>query len=316
MAKRHPFVPVTYLKGFTDRSGMLHVYRKDAPDKPFRQRPEATGYERRYYAQVSDDGERDDTTLEAYFSEVESHWPKILGALRDGQREFPEAPQLIVFMALLRVRGPAYRDAAELHLADLTLGDLHRLLDAGELPAPPSELAGRLDELRVAIDPQMSLIAMAGGMKNIASLLESLSYDVLHNKTATGFLTSDNPVMYYDSRQPVLRMQPYNIIPGSSRIELILPLSKDMLLRGRSTPVRTQIGHKSVRESATIRRFNRVTARFAYRAVYAPDSLSSQIVCQNAALSPVPRFDKVALEKGSVRLGQMVFGPRSSKLKW
>jgi hypothetical protein len=36
MAKRHHYVPVTYLRNFTDASGHLLVFRKDEPERPFR----------------------------------------------------------------------------------------------------------------------------------------------------------------------------------------------------------------------------------------------------------------------------------------
>lgn len=38
MAKRHHYAPVTYLRGFTDAEGLLHVYRKDAPATPWADR--------------------------------------------------------------------------------------------------------------------------------------------------------------------------------------------------------------------------------------------------------------------------------------
>lgn len=56
MPKRHHYVPVTYLKNFCDGSGQLQVFRKDDPARPFRQRPESTGFERYYYSQFDDEG--------------------------------------------------------------------------------------------------------------------------------------------------------------------------------------------------------------------------------------------------------------------
>ncbi len=106
MPKKHHYVPVTYLRRFTDGDGLLWVYRKDDPSRPFRQRPESTGFETHYYSQVGDDGVRDDSRLEALFSEMENPWAAIVEALADRQRVFATASSIIPFLALMRVRDP------------------------------------------------------------------------------------------------------------------------------------------------------------------------------------------------------------------
>ena len=116
MPKRHHYVPVTYLKNFCDGSGQLQVFRKDDSARPFRQRPESTGFERYYYSQFDDEGTRDDDRLEAIFSEIETKWPTIVTALANREAMFEAAPHIITFLGLMRVRVPAFRDPAELHL--------------------------------------------------------------------------------------------------------------------------------------------------------------------------------------------------------
>lgn len=86
MAEKHHYVPVPDLHRFTDTAGRLLVYRKDEPSRPYRQRPEPTGFETHYYSQTHDDGVRDVSSLEAPFSEIESPWPTIIDALSDRQR--------------------------------------------------------------------------------------------------------------------------------------------------------------------------------------------------------------------------------------
>lgn len=317
MAKKHHYVPVTYLRRFTDGAGQLVVYRKDEPGRPYRQRPESTGFETHYYSQTGDDGVRDDGSLEALFGEIESTWPSIVDALSERQRMFASAPSIIPFLALMRVRGPAFRDAAELHLGNLVHLQAQVLNDAGKLGTLPEGHEDLLEKMQVAIDPHQSLIAIAGSLNTIGSLFASLSYDVLHNETAVPFLTSDNPVMYYDPKTPDQRLLPYTIRPPHGHVELLLPVSPSMVLRGRSHPHRKEIAHKNVRELRAITRINRLTSRFAYRTVFASQPGLESLIEENAGISPVPKFDRVPVPRGGYySFGQFIFGARPDKPKW
>ena len=225
MPKKHHYVPVTYLRRFTDAGGLLWVYRKDDPSRPFRQRPESTGFETHYYSQLSEDGVRDDSRFEALFSEMESPWPAIVDALAARERVFPAASSIIPFLALMRVRGPAFRDAAELHLSNVVHVRAQILNDAGRLPPPPEGHEDLFAKMEIAIDPHQSLVAIADGLSTIGNFLAALSYDVLHNESGVPFLTSDNPVMYYDPSLTDRQMLPYTVRPPHGRVELLFPVT-------------------------------------------------------------------------------------------
>lgn len=175
MPKKHHYVPVTYLRRFTDGDGLLWVYRKDDPSRPFRQRPESTGFENHYYSQVGDDGVRDDSRLEALFSEMESPWPATVEALADRQRVFATASSIILFLALMRVRGPAFRDAVEIHLSNVVRVQAQILNDAGRLPPPPAGHEDLFEKMQIAIDPHQSLVAMADALSTIGEFLAGLN---------------------------------------------------------------------------------------------------------------------------------------------
>ena len=72
MAKRHHYVPVTYLKQCADLDGRIHMYCKDEPDRSLPIKPQATGFESCYYSQLADDGTRDDDGFGALLSRVET----------------------------------------------------------------------------------------------------------------------------------------------------------------------------------------------------------------------------------------------------
>ncbi len=72
--KRHHFVPKAYLNTFCDQRGKLLVYRKDSPQEPLHGAPGATQFRRYfyYYSQPIPEGGRDNNTLEAFFSIIET----------------------------------------------------------------------------------------------------------------------------------------------------------------------------------------------------------------------------------------------------
>jgi hypothetical protein len=317
MPRRHHYVPVTYLRNFADSSGQLHVFRKDDPARPFRQRPESTGFERYYYSQFDDAGARDDDRLEAIFSEIETSWPTIVAAFANREVMFEAAPHIITFLSLMRVRVPAFRDAAELHLGHSVHTQALLLHAAGKLPPLPDRYPDLMEKIQVTIDPQKSLEMMAQALNEMGKLFAALSFDVLHNATDQAFLTSDNPVIYYDPRVPPLAMRPYTIPQDASRIELLLPVSATMVLRGRTRPRRSDIGHRTISDRRTISLINRLICRFGYRTIFATDTREALLIASTAALSPVARLDREpAPQGGYYSFGHFIFGPRPDKPKW
>lgn len=316
MAKKHHYVPVTYLKNFTDEPGQLTVFRKDNPMRPFLSKPEAVGFEKHYYSQWSPEGERDTDKLEALFSAAERYWPMIVAALRERKASFPDMHQLIVFISLTAVRGPAFRDAAELLEACHILEDVKILNEMGELPPPPEDFPNILEELRVSIDPQVSLWAMALEIANVGNLLRGMSFDVLHDRTGNGFFTSDNPVIYFDPTTTGPQQRPYGITGPHAPVELYMPLTHSMVLRGRSRPKRPDLGHRDLDDPRKIRKINRLIARYAYRSVFARDTSWHNIITQEAETSPVLDFEARLVGSRRQRVWAMKFGPRPTKPKW
>ncbi len=315
MAKRHHYVPVTYLRQFVDANGQLIVFRKDDPERPFRQRPEAMAFERYYYSQIDADGVRDDDSFETLFSQLEGRWTPIVDALRRRETMFPDAGNLVTFLALMRVRGPAFRDMIELQLAQIVHTEMAVLERAGEIEPPPMGLSPA--DIIVSIDPHRSLMAMAEGLKSIGELMETLHFDVLHNQTGTDFLTSDNPVLYFDPRVSFSRLRPYTVAGPFAPIELLFPIAPDMLLRGRLRPARTDIGHRRLTDASKVIRLNRLIARFGYRSVFARGPGQEQLISATADRSPVPEFSRIAHPQGGmVTMTQMAFGPRPAKPRW
>ncbi|MGA1798795.1 DUF4238 domain-containing protein [Sphingomonas sp. 4RDLI-65] len=173
-----------------------------------------------------------------------------------------------------------------------------------------------MDKIQVTIDPQKSLEMMARALDDMGKLFATLSFDVLHNATDQAFLTSDNPVIYYDPRVPPLAMRPYTIPQDASRIELLFPVSATMVLWGRTRPRRSDIGHRTISDRRTIFRINRLICRFGYRTIFATDTREALLIASTATLSPMARLDRMPAQGGYYSFGQFIFGPRPDKPKW
>lgn len=212
---------------------------------------------------------------------------------------------------------PAFRDSAELYLGHSVHTQALLLHAAGELPPLPNGCPDLMEKIQVTIDPQKSLEMMAQALNDMGRLFATLSFDVLHNATDHPFVTSDNPVIYYDPRVPPLAMRPYTIPQDASRIELLFPVSSTMVLRGHTRPRRSDIGHRTISDRSTISRINRLICRFGYRTIFAADTREASLISSTAALSPVVRLDRMPVPQGGYySFGQFIFGPRPDKPKW
>lgn len=207
--KRHHFVPKAYLRAFANDKGRVLVYRKDEPQKVLAVAPDATAFERYYYSQPTPEGGLDHNRLEDEFSKLEGVWPPLVSALHKGENVNDSLLNLFQFIILQRVRVPAARDATEARLA----GEVHQLMldltASGRLPPPPPELAGRLDAVVVSIDPHKSIHGMVDDIKAAQWVFDNVGLCAIRNKTATPFLTSDNPVIWFDPSLPLADQEPY-----------------------------------------------------------------------------------------------------------
>jgi hypothetical protein len=230
---------------------------------------------------------------------------------------FAAAPHITTLLSLMRVRVPAFRDPAELQLGHSVHTKALLLHAARELPPLPEDFPDLMEKIQITIHPQKSLEMMAQALDEMGKLFARLSFDVLHNATDQPFLTSDNPVIYFDPRVPPPAMRPYTIQHDASRIELLFPVTSKMMLRGRSRPKRSDIGHQTITDRRSVSRINRLICRFGYRTIFATDTREASLIASTAALSPVARLDRMAAPQGGYYcFGQFIFGPSPDKPKW
>jgi hypothetical protein len=312
--KRHHFIPVTYLEKFTDPAGKVFAYQCDRPGDPLHIQPDNIGFERYYYAQPLPDGGRDTNRLEDFFSVIEGSWTPLHRRLRKGEADATDIGALATFLTLTRVRVPAMREAVESMLArhvDLVAHDLDR---QGLLPPKPPGAEHILDNMAVAIDPHQSLHAMPKLAQGFGRVLGNLCFEVLHNETGVRFITSDNPVAYFNPSIPELRVLPYVVTPPDGPIELLFPIDPDTMLRGHvgSAPIR----HAVLSDPQMAKRFNRLIARFAYRLMFASDRSADSVIAKHSKVSPIMEFPPAAGTDEAKLNFTFGFGPRPKLPKW
>lgn len=314
--KRHHYIPKAYLKSFCDEEGKVHVYRKDDPAEVIHISPDNTGFHKYYYSQPKPDGTRDHDALENLFSTVEEKWPSIVERLHLRQNVNDSLEYIFQFMALQRARVPASRDATEKIHAEGVKEATRRLDAAGKLPPKPEGLSDLLDHVEVSINPHQSIHAMVDVMKGAGQVFDRLGFMALHNKTSVQFLTSDNPVIWFD---PNNDSQPYVLTP-TGPVTFLFPVSPSLIIYGHSFGVKQFVseglGVKDVSKIGIVKMINRQVCRFGYESVFAQTREHEKLVQRYSELSPVMRSERIATDEGPAVLFQMVFGKRERKPKW
>ena len=212
------------------------MYSKDKPARPWWTAPDAVAFENYYYSQPTPNGRQDNNRLEDFFSSIEAKWPAIISKIERRDRYEGGLDDLLKFALMQRVRVPTARDASEKMLAESVRMFGRHLNDLGQLPPPPPGLTFEyLDEHTViSIDPHKSIHAMADLAKGMAKIISRIGFEILENKTVEGFVTSDNPIIYFDPTISLGEMQPYNIHRERMDIEFMFPLTPKFMLWGHS----------------------------------------------------------------------------------
>lgn len=211
--------------------------------------------------------------------------------------------------AIMRIRVPATRDRYAL-MMEAKLRSEHKIAEEmGALPPELERYAGQFDTVPIGINPHETLIAMQSEFKKFGDLCFRLGFEVLHNKTGTPFLTSDNPVCSYNPRQAFHARTPYE---HSVEIELIFPISARILVRGSNKrgPTNMISRHRSISDRRKVRQLNRTIAQFSYRMTIGQDRSCDDLIRLHAATEPTITTEVRRREKEIQIICRNIFGPR------
>ena len=318
--KRHHFVAETYLSYFCNDARKLCVYFKDKKGEFQFIIPDAIGFEKYYYSQPLPGGGRNNNAIEDFFEKIETKWQPLVQKIESRKplgRD--DKITLLEFVLLHRVRVPTARDAAEKMLAERVKLELLHLVDTGSIPPPPEILGDIADTVKVAIDPHMSIHAMAHMAQGVAKIFDAIGFELLENKTTETFLTSDNPVIYFDPT--IQSAEPYKISRERLDIEFMFPITPHFLLWGHSALRGTAnqyntVPYQDLIDGGFVERANTMIVRFAHRTVFSNSSKHQKLVQSLAARSPTLSATHIKTKRGRGLYFQSHFGTRQPKPRW
>lgn len=317
--KRHHFVPQAYLKYFCDEEGKIRVYLKDNPSKIIHQSPDKTAFHRYYYSQPLPEGGKDHNSLEDLFSQHEAKWSSIIEQLRQRENINDSLEGLFAFMALQRVRVPACRDATENMLAEKVKLTAKRQNASGKLHLKPKGFEDILNHIEVPIDPHQSILDMGKKVKGIGQVFNQIGIGAIHNMTGIPFLTSDNPVIWFDPSIPEDEMKPYVLQVGGP-IVLFFPVTPNIMIYGHSSMRENfacyGFGDGELSDPSKVEIINRQIVRFTYKAVFSQTTDHEDLIHKYSEESPVLRTKTITVKMEEYLFFQSVFGKREVKPKW
>jgi hypothetical protein len=314
--RRHHYVPVTYLKGFCDTTGRLIAYRKDDPDRPLYLGPTEIAFERYYYSQPLPEGGQENHRFEDLFASVETHWPRVLAAVRARTLDAEVLHWLYAFTTMMRARVPAARAFHESAMALKMRLEVQALAGRGKLPPELVRYEHELDTVDIAVNRHRTIATMPHDMRRFADMTLNLGFEILLNETHLDFISSDNPVAYFAPCTSGSQSVPYDV---DRKVELYFPLDSRMLLRG-SHRLRSRGPMPRLRQLADqgrVRAINRIIAQYSYRFLFAKDRAHDALALAYGATSPVLDADVRRPRELEIEIHlKHKFGPRPKLLKF
>lgn len=318
--KRHHYISECYLRSFADESERIWEFRKDDPRAPHHQRYSEVGHHKHYYAQPLPDGGTDHNTLENFWSEIETKWTPLVAQIREREDITSSRADLYRFLTMCRVRVPAARDLFELKRAEEVRATIQQLDLMGRLPPKPEGLRDILDKIEISIDPHQSIHAMAPIAAGFGQILARVGYEIVVNDTDVEFVTSDNPVVYFDPRTPDDLLRPYTVDPRDWCVEFLFPIDPKHCLHAHSDLgfqfLRDGITYRRASERTEIKRINRLVVKFGYKSIYSKTTAIAPAVRKYAEQSPVGKARRLSRDGKTLLVLQQEFGSRHKKPKW
>ncbi len=317
--KHHHYVPIAYLRFFCNERGKVCVYLKDDPEKLIQQSPDNVGFHKYYYSQPLPEGGNDNNTLENMFSLIETKWPLIVEKIIRKENVNGQLEDIYNFIALQSVRVPANRDALEKIRAHIVKTGLENLDTTGELPPKPEGFT--LDHVVVSIDPHTSLHDMVSILEKIGGVMDLIGIGALKNTTNIPFLTSDNPIIWFDPSIPESKMKPYLLRIGGP-VTFIFPITPDLIIYGSSSMRENYrkigFGFAEVKELNFVKKINRQICRFAYKAIFSQKPGQEALIRNHSTFSPIsdPTIFLNGSKNGIISFPLNTFGKRERKPKW
>jgi len=235
--KNQHWIPQSYLKAWCDpthRNKVIHIYKRDGTYD--RWRPPSRIFSANDLYTIRSNGERDLVT-ERLLNRIEDLFLKRLKRLVRGEALTPGHQAAIsLYVATMRNRSPRARDHWQ-SFKDRVVAVGNEMEQAHRRATPEErarmQAASRvgmisrgpsitLDEARAAATEPFG-VWLLRYIRTEAEVLEQLDLLILEAPQGIGFITSDNPVVWYDSNRP--RDKQGRVGLGYAGVEVTMPLS-------------------------------------------------------------------------------------------
>ncbi|MBN2368813.1 DUF4238 domain-containing protein [Candidatus Woesearchaeota archaeon] len=287
--KKHHYIPVFYLKGFTDTTNgsCLWVYDKQG-EEIFASTPEGIAYENDYFSFINESGSKDSDSFENWIAEVEGATSRIISKILSGESLTKEEKAFFaIFVAMMLLRTPNSRRNIEdmyaqmrkhqwIHLASNkeafeSMMERYKKNTGENIPVDIEELrksAMNFDEhFTITAETLASLQMIIPLMQDLARVFLNMKWAFLKATDDNKFLTGDNPLSYGNPTKSKESIYPSGL--GHRNIQVTLPLSKEIAAFG-SWQLKQDCKYVKV-SNQDVKGINRNTVIATYRFVFASE---------------------------------------------
>lgn len=313
--KRHHTIPRVYLDNFKDGDGRLTVYSK-RQKKALRPEPKDALIRSYYYSQPVDGVEHADHTMEiTLLGGIETNYNRLYCTLIEQDADV-DLELMFKTLLMLRARSPAFREAFELGLSDM-VDKFSKSLPVSDFPDPPPGFPDLLEKLVISIDPHRSMSAMAHYVRFYAQAIISCCYSVRRLPKGSELITSDNPVIWYETRQPFSKERVY-LNEATPRTRVVLPLNKSHVLLGRKRQLNEPPFKRGIRtlEKRILNEINELQIGCAWDHFIGNAKLPKQRFEYYSCRAPLLHIPKYNPDNNSFELDHISLGPIRKKHKF
>jgi hypothetical protein len=272
-SKDHHYIPKYYLKGFTIPGTIdkIWLYQK-ASQEAISTSLKNVGVEKHFYSYTTDEGIRDSDSLERYLNEeVEQPANKVIKKLRQ-QHKISSSEKIILarYMAVMLKRVPKNRERLHV-MAPKIFGEVQseytQQLDAALQKNPEkSELVERrkaqLDDILSHYADEIPDFLFGDVLRKdiqLTKVISQMKWLFYVTKSDQTYITSDNPVFYFES---------WGIANKNNLSEITFPISSSICLHAswRNDPPEGIY----IAPEKFVKEFNRRSVDGAMKYIYAP----------------------------------------------
>ena len=248
--RRHHYIPVFYLNGFTGSDECLYVYNKD--NKPvFKSSPEGIAYEIDYFSFSTSEGVKDSETIENNISELEGQFAPVINKIsRHDELSVDDRILFSIFVASMMIRVPNMRNnimksTGEMlkHVSVFMASHKERFerMMEGYEKNVGEQIDMNVEELRqfmrnpnnynVIFSKEYATAIALSLLEKLANTFFQMKWQFLEATDDYKYMTGDSPLQYIDPRHDLHSFRGVGIA-SSPNIEVSLPLSKNICAFG------------------------------------------------------------------------------------